>query len=233
MAAEGADIVDIGGESSRPGAQPVTAEEEQRRVLPVIENLRRETDLPISIDTYHAATAEAALDVGADIINDISALRFDTQMAPLVAARKVPLVLMHMLGTPRDMQNDPHYDNCVDEIIQFFEERISFCRQNGIDKSKLILDPGIGFGKRLGDNLLILSSLGEFKRFSLPLLVGTSRKSFIGMINTIDSPADRRLGGSLAAAVVAVINGANIVRVHDVAETVEAIKVVQTIRETA
>ncbi|MFH1372280.1 MAG: dihydropteroate synthase [bacterium] len=232
MAAEGADIIDIGGESSRPGAQPVTAKEEQRRVLPVIENLRRETDLPISIDTYHAATAEAALDTGADIVNDISALRFDTQMAPLVAERKVPLVLMHMLGTPRDMQNDPHYDNCVDEIVQFFEERISFCRQNGIDKSKLILDPGIGFGKRLGDNLLILSSLGEFKRFSLPLLVGTSRKSFIGMINAIDSPADQRLGGSLAAAVVAVINGANIVRVHDLAETVEAIKVIQAIRKT-
>ncbi len=230
---EGADIIDIGGESTRPGAQPVPAEEEMERVVPVIERLRRESDIPVSIDTYKAATAQAALEAGADMVNDISALRFDPDMADLMTTKKVPLALMHMLGTPRDMQKDPRYDNCVEEIIRFFKERIAFCIRSGIDESKLILDPGIGFGKRLRDNLEILSGLRKFKELSLPLLVGVSRKSFIGMLHPVDSPAHRRTGGSLAAAVAAVINGADIVRVHDVAETVEAFKVFQAIKETA
>jgi dihydropteroate synthase len=233
MEQEGADIIDIGGESTRPGAEPVSVEEEMERVIPVIHKLREQTDIPISIDTYKARTAEAALEAGADMVNDISALRFDPDMAKLIATKKVPLVLMHMLGTPRDMQTNPCYNNCVEEITQFFSERIDFCIKSGFDKSQLILDPGIGFGKRLSDNLEILSHLHSFKRFSLPLLIGVSRKSFIGMIHSVGSPAHERLGGSLAAVVAAVINGADIVRVHDVAETVEALKVIQAIRETA
>ena len=233
MEQEEADIIDIGGESTRPGAELVSAEEEMERVIPVIQKLREQTDIPISIDTYKAVTAEAALEAGADMVNDISALRSDPEMAELIATKKVPLALMHMLGTPRDMQKNPRYDNCVEEIAQFFRERVDFCIKNGIDKSKLILDPGIGFGKRLCDNLEILSGLRSFKQFALPLLVGVSRKSFIGMLHAVDSPSDQRLGGSLAAAVAAVINGADIVRVHDVAETVEALKVIQAIRETA
>lgn len=230
---EEADIIDIGGESTRPGAEPVSVEEEMERVIPVIQKLREQTDIPISIDTYKAQTAEAAIEAGADMVNDISALRFDPDMAELIANKKVPLTLMHMLGTPRNMQKKPRYDNCVEEIARFFKERIDFCIKSGIDKSKLILDPGIGFGKRLCDNLEILSGLYGFRRFALPLLVGVSRKSFIGMLHPVDSEAHRRLGGSLGAVVAAVINGADIVRVHDVAETVEALKVIQAIRETA
>jgi dihydropteroate synthase len=233
MEREGADIIDIGGESTRPGAEPVSAEEEMERVIPVIQKLIEQSDIPISIDTYKAVTAEAAIEAGADMVNDISALRFDPDMAELIATKKVPLALMHMLGTPRNMQKNPRYDNCVEEIARFFKERIDFCIKSGIDKSKLILDPGIGFGKRLCDNLEILSALRSFRQFSLPLLVGVSRKSFIEMLHPVDSEAHRRLGGSLAAVVAAVINGADIVRVHDVAETVEALKVIQAIRETA
>jgi dihydropteroate synthase len=203
------------------------------RAIPVIQKLREQTDIPISIDTYKAMTAEAALEAGADMVNDISALRFDPDMAELIATKKVPLTLMHMLGTPRNMQKNPRYDNCVEEVARFFKERIDFCIKSGIDKSKLILDPGIGFGKRLCDNLEVLSGLRTFKQFALPLLVGVSRKSFIGMLHPVDSEAHRRLGGSLAAVVAAVINGTDIVRVHDVAETVEALKVIQAIRETA
>jgi dihydropteroate synthase len=233
MERESADIIDIGGESTRPGAEPVSAEEEMERAIPVIQKLREQTDIPISIDTYKAMTAEAALEAGADMVNDISALRFDPDMAELIATKKVPLTLMHMLGTPRNMQKNPRYDNCVEEVARFFKERIDFCIKSGIDKSKLILDPGIGFGKRLCDNLEVLSGLRTFKQFALPLLVGVSRKSFIGMLHPVDSEAHRRLGGSLAAVVAAVINGTDIVRVHDVAETVEALKVIQAIRETA
>ncbi len=232
MVAEGAAVIDIGGESSRPGAEPVTPEQEQARVLPVIAALRRESDIPISIDTYHAATAARALEAGADIVNDISALRFDSEMAALVAERKVPVVLMHMQGTPRDMQVNPHYDNCVGEIAAFFDERIRFCESQGIGRDRLILDPGIGFGKRLQDNLDILARLREFQRFGLPLLVGASRKSFIGLVHPSGKPADQRLGGSLAAAVVAVLHGARLIRAHDVAATVEALKLTETVGRT-
>lgn len=232
MVAEGADIVDIGGESTRPGAEPVSPEEEQKRVLPVIRAIREQSRVCISIDTYRAATAEAALDAGADIVNDISALRFDSEMPRLIAERKVPVVLMHMLGTPREMQKAPSYLNCIEEIAEFFEERIDFCHKSGIDKSKIILDPGIGFGKRLNDNLALLAGLSRYKRYRLPLLVGASRKSFIGMLHESASAPEARLGGSIAAAVTAVRNGADIVRVHDVAPTVEALKVFQGIETT-
>ena len=231
MIEEGADIIDIGGESSRPGAEPVDAEEEQNRILPVVRQLRKQGKVPISVDTYKAATAEAALGEGADIVNDISALRFDPNLAGLVAKSRAPVILMHMLGSPRTMQENPSYNDCVAEIKEFFEVRIKFATNAGIDKSKIIIDPGIGFGKRLSDNLDILAGLREFKSFSLPVMIGVSRKRFIGMLHHAGGPADRRLGGSISAAVAAVINGADIVRVHDVAETVEALKVVQAIRE--
>ena len=230
MIDEGADIVDIGGESSRPGSLPVDADEELRRVIPVIKRLASESDVCISIDTYRASTAQAAIDAGAGIVNDISALRSDPAMPALVAGTKVPVVLMHMQGTPRDMQKDPHYIDCVAEVAAFFEERLRFCLESGIEKSKIILDPGIGFGKRLSDNLALLSELATFRRFGLPLMVGASRKSFIGMLSPSSEQPDRRLGGSIAAAVAAVNNGADIVRVHDVAPTVEALKVVRGIR---
>ncbi len=232
MEREGADIIDIGGESSRPGAEPVSAEEEMARILPVITELRKQSRIPISIDTYKAATAQAALNAGADIVNDISALRFDPEMTALIAERRVPVILMHMQGTPRNMQKNPFYEDCVGEIVRFFSERVAVCREYGIEKSNIILDPGIGFGKRLSDNLEILAHLREFKRLGYPLLIGASRKSFIGMIHPVVTEARQRLGGSLAAAVTAVINGADIVRVHDVAETVEALKVVQAIKDT-
>ena len=232
MIREGADIIDIGGESSRPGATPIDAEEEQRRVIPVIQRLAGETDICLSIDTYRASTATAALEAGAAMVNDVSALRFDDDMAWVVAKAKAPVILMHMLGTPRDMQSDPRYEDCVKEIETFFEERLAYCREKRIDRSKIILDPGIGFGKRLSDNLEILAHLRQFRRFGLPLMVGASRKSFIGMLSPSSAIPERRLGGSLAAAVASVLNGADIVRVHDVAPTVEALKVIQAIRTT-
>ena len=232
MEADGADIVDIGGESTRPGAEPVSPEEELGRVIPVIEQVRRHSQIPISIDTYRDQTALSALEAGADIVNDISALRFSPDMAGVVARKKAPVVLMHMLGTPRDMQKNPHYDDCVGEIATFFEERLDFCGRCGIDESKIILDPGIGFGKRLDDNLHILAGLGELKRLGRPLVMGASRKSFIQMLHPGERPPARRIGGSIAAAVAAVLNGVDIVRVHDVHETVEALKVLQAIKET-
>lgn len=229
MIDEGADVLDIGGESSRPGSEPVEVEEESRRVIPVIERVRAMSDICISIDTYHAATAEAALDAGADLINDISALRFDPAIAELAAARKTPVVLMHMQGTPRDMQQHPHYDDCVAEIVEFLRERAQYATAVGIDRSKLIVDPGIGFGKRLSDNLEILARLGEFKKLGLPIMIGASRKSFIGQLSQSGTEPSNRLGGSIAAAVTAVNNGADMLRVHDVAATVEALKVLQGI----
>jgi dihydropteroate synthase len=230
MVADGADIIDVGGESSRPGASPVQPEEELRRVIPTIEKIREKTDVCLSIDTYRAETAAAALDAGADIVNDISALRWDEKMAALVGERKAPVVLMHMKGRPGDMQDSPSYEDCPGEISEFFAERIQYATDAGIDKGKLILDPGIGFGKRLSDNLDILRNLSRFRELGLPLLIGTSRKAFIGMLTPGESAVSERLGGSVAAAVASVMNGADIVRVHDVAPTVEALRVIQGIR---
>ncbi|UCD64615.1 MAG: dihydropteroate synthase [Candidatus Zixiibacteriota bacterium] len=231
MERQGADIIDVGGESTRPGADPVPAGEEIRRVIPVIEGIRRTSSVPLSIDTFKAATARAALDAGADIVNDISALRFDEAMAELLASRQVPVILMHMLGTPRTMQIAPSYENCVAEITEFFKERLRYCDSRGIDRERVILDPGIGFGKRLQDNLDILANLREFKKLGQTLLTGTSRKSFINKVNPSDGPASARLGGSIASMITAAFGGADIVRVHDVAETVEALKVARAIRK--
>jgi len=233
MEADGADIIDIGGESSRPGSEPVSEKDELARVIPIIRAMKKHVKTPISIDTYKAEIARAALDEGAEIVNDISALRFDPAMAGVIAEKKAPLILMHMLGVPRDMQKNPEYKDCVAEIIEFFKERVAFCIDTGIDKSKIIIDPGIGFGKRLSDNIEILVKIGKFRELNLPVLVGVSRKSFIGMLHPSGNLPDQRMGGSIAATVAAILNGADIVRVHDVAETVEALKVIQALKETA
>jgi dihydropteroate synthase len=229
MAASGADIIDVGGESSRPGAQAVPEEEELARVLPVIQGLRREVAAPISIDTYNANTARAALDAGADIVNDISALRFDSQMVSLIATEKVPVVLMHMQGTPRTMQIEPQYRDVTREVRDFLAAQLYEAMDAGIAPGEIILDPGIGFGKTIEHNIRLLRDLPAMAALGQPLLVGVSRKAFIGKILALESAADR-LEGSLAAAVAAALAGANIVRVHDVAETSKAIRVADAIR---
>ncbi|HYA29279.1 MAG TPA: dihydropteroate synthase [Acidobacteriota bacterium] len=228
MAAEGADIIDVGGESTRPGAQAVSEAEELDRVIPVIEGLRRQVSLPISIDTYKSAVARAALDAGADIVNDISALRFDSTMISLVAREKVPVILMHMRGTPRTMQAGPHYDDVVREVRDFLAAQLYEAMDAGIAAESIILDPGIGFGKALEHNLELLRGLPILAALGHPLLVGVSRKAFIGKI--LNLGPDDRLEGSLAAAAAAVLGGANIIRVHDVAATGKACRVIDALR---
>lgn len=225
---EGADIIDVGGESTRPGARPVSGREEVERVIPVIRGLRRELSAPISVDTYKADVAKAALDAGADMVNDISALRLDPAMAPLIAAEKVPVVLMHMRGTPRTMQRRPHYRDVVEEVKEFLRDRIRFAVQAGVDLERIIVDPGIGFGKELEHNLALLRALPALADLGRPVLVGPSRKTFIGKI--LDVGPEERLEGSLAAAVAAVLGGASVIRTHDVKEARRAIRVADAMR---
>jgi dihydropteroate synthase len=228
MAGAGADVIDIGGESSRPGAQAVSEAEELERVLPVIEGLRKQITLPISIDTYKSSVARAALDGGADIVNDISALRFDPAMVGLIAQEKVPVILMHMQGTPRTMQVEPHYDDVVREVRDFLAAQLYDALDVGIAAESVLLDPGIGFGKTLEHNLQLLRGLAIFAALGQPLLVGVSRKTFIGKILNLEP--DQRLEGSLAAAVAAVLAGANLLRVHDVGETSRALRIADALR---
>jgi len=228
MAAAGADIIDVGGESTRPGAESVSEQEELERVLPVIRGLRKGVHTPISIDTYKSRVARAALSEGADIINDISALRFDPAMASLVAAEKVPVILMHMQGTPHTMQTKPKYNDVVREVGDFVMARVRTALRAGIEAGKIIVDPGIGFGKTLEHNLELLRGLPELSRLGQPLLVGASRKAFIGRI--LNVTADERLEGSLAVAVAAVLAGANIIRAHDVKETRRAVAIADALR---
>jgi len=225
---EGADIIDVGGESTRPGARPVSGREEMERVIPVIRGLRRELSAPISVDTYKADVARAALDEGADMVNDISALRFDPAMAPLVAAEKVPVVLMHMQGAPRTMQQRPHYRDVVEEVKEFLRDQIRYAVQSGVDLERIIIDPGIGFGKELEHNLALLRALPALADLGRPVLVGPSRKTFIGKI--LDAGPEERLEGSLAAAVAAVLGGASVIRTHDVKEARRAIRVADAMR---
>jgi len=228
MAASGADIVDIGGESSRPGAEPVSADDELARVIPVIESLRKQSAVPISIDTYKAQVARAALYAGADIVNDISALRFDSAMTSVIAEEKVPVVLMHMQGTPRTMQAEPRYQDVVREVRDFLAAQLYEALDAGVAPQAIVIDPGIGFGKNLEHNLQLLRGLPALAVLGQPLLVGVSRKAFIGKILKLE--ADQRLEGSLAAAVAAVLAGANILRVHDVAESAKAARMADAIR---
>lgn len=227
MAAEGADIIDIGGESSRPGADPVSAEAEMDRVLPVIEKLAKTTKIPISIDTYKATVARKALELGACMVNDISALRSDADMASVVAEAGAPVVLMHMKGTPKNMQVDPHYDCVIAEIISFLKTRIQAAVDAGISPEKIIIDPGIGFGKTVEHNLEIIRRLRDFRTLGKPILIGTSRKSFIGKV--LGLPADDRIEGTAATVAMAIANGADIVRVHDVKEMAKVVRMTDAI----
>ncbi len=230
MAADGADFIDIGGESSRPGSDPVPLEEELRRVLPVLKALRSVCDVPISIDTTKAGVAAAALEAGAVLLNDISALRFDPEMLNVLRASEAAVVLMHMQGEPKTMQDHPHYDNLIAEIRSFLEERIAFLLDAGIDRDRILVDPGIGFGKRLEDNFELLARLSEFSDLG-PLLVGPSRKAFLGKL--LNRPPQERLFGTAAAAAVATMNGADILRVHDVGPIREVVEVVQRCSEAS
>ena len=220
---EGADILDIGGESTRPNAKSVSTEEEIARIVPVIEGLARKAPF-ISIDTRNSQTMQAAIKAGANIINDISGLTHDPKAISVVEQSGLPICIMHMKGTPQTMQDKPSYGNVIDEIIAFFEERLEFCVSHGIDKNAVIIDPGIGFGKTLEHNLEILKNLDKFQHFGCPVLLGASRKSFIGALSGEDNPQNR-LGGSLAAALHGLTKGARIFRVHDVKETRQAFTV--------
>jgi dihydropteroate synthase len=216
MVEEGADVIDIGGESTRPGAEPVSAEDEIARVIPVIWDLSAKIEVPISIDTYHPEVARAALDAGAEIINDITGF-MDPNMRALAAERKTPSIIMHMKGTPRNMQECPMYEDVVSEVIAFLRERIADAVEAGLPEEYIVIDPGIGFAKTAEHNLEIIRRLVEFKSLGRPILIGTSRKAFTGKFTGVDSPADR-LEGTAATVAISVVNGANIVRVHDVKE---------------
>ncbi|HID95176.1 MAG TPA: dihydropteroate synthase [Candidatus Latescibacteria bacterium] len=228
MVEEGVDIIDIGGESSRPGAEPLPLDQEVERVIPVIESLSHRLPVPISVDTYKAGVARRALDAGAGMVNDISALRFDPDMAKVVAEYDVPVVLMHMLGTPKTMQQNPSYVDPVGEIYGFLSERIEAAEAAHIRRSNIIIDPGIGFGKRMEDNLEILRRLREFGSLGCPLLIGPSRKSFIGKV--LDLPVEERLEGTAAAVAIGIANGANILRVHDVREMVRVARIADAVK---
>ena len=229
MAEDGADIIDVGGESTRPGSEGVPAEEELKRVLPVIEALAKKLAIPISVDTSKAEVARAAVKAGAAIVNDISGLGFDEAMGAVVAGSGAGLVLMHIQGKPRDMQKDPHYDNVVLEVADSLRESVERARAAGVEADRIAVDPGVGFGKTVAHNLAVLNNLATFKQLGFPLVVGASRKSFIGKLDR-EAPADQRLPGSIAAAVAAVAGGADVVRVHDVAETRQALAVARAIR---
>ncbi|MDP9228668.1 MAG: dihydropteroate synthase [Actinomycetota bacterium] len=229
LAEEGADILDVGGESTRPGAEAVPASEELERVAPVVEALAGPDGpgTPVSIDTAKREVAEAALDAGATIVNDVTALRGDPELAGLCAERGCEVVLMHMLGTPRTMQVDPSYGDVVDDVRAFLAERIEFATSRGIDEERIWVDPGIGFGKTLEHNLELLRRLAEFRQLGRPVVIGSSRKSFIGKLT--GAPVERRLGGTIASNVIAYANGADVLRVHDVGPMREALTVAEAI----
>ncbi|HIB54863.1 MAG TPA: dihydropteroate synthase [Nitrospirales bacterium] len=226
---EGADVIDIGGESTRPGVVPTSLEEECRRVLPVIEQVAKRTSLPLSIDTSKAEVAKRALGAGVSIINDVTALRGDPEMASVVAQSGAGIILMHMQGTPRDMQDSPLYLSLLNEVGEFFRVQIALAHEAGIHRDQILLDPGIGFGKTLAHNLTLLHHLKDFLDLGHPLVIGPSRKSFLGQI--LQRPVDQRLMGTAAAVAIAIIHGATIVRVHDVAEMVQVVRVAQAIRD--
>jgi dihydropteroate synthase len=226
LAAEGADVLDVGAESTRPGSEGVSVAEELDRLRPVLDELSG-MDAEVSIDTTKRAVAEAALDRGASIVNDVSALRSDPELAALCAERECRVVLMHMLGTPRTMQDDPRYDDVVEDVKAFLAERIKYATAAGVAEQRIWVDPGIGFGKTLEHNLELLRRLGEIRSLGRPICVGTSRKSFIGKITGRD--AHERLGGTIASNVLALANGAEVFRVHDVREVREALEVAEVL----
>jgi dihydropteroate synthase len=228
MVEQGADLLDIGAESSKPGAVPIDEEEERRRLIPIVRAVCRQTAIPVSIDTTKASIAEEALNVGAALINDISALRFDTHMADVVAKSGAGLILMHMHGTPQTMQQIAQYTDVVSEVRQFLQARLDAAKEAGIPPDRILLDPGIGFGKNCQHNAALLSQLDAFHTLGRPIVVGVSRKSFIGKI--LDRPIHERLMGTAAAVAVAVMKGARIVRVHDVAPIRDVVRMVEAMR---
>lgn len=232
----GPDLLDIGGESTRPGAEPITAEQELERVVPAVEAVRSMTDLPISIDTYRASVAAAALDAGADVVNDVWALRADPAMADLVAERGVPVILMHNRMTPTNAEVAERlggryvgveYDDLIGDICDELMQSVGLAHQHGIDDSQIILDPGIGFGKTVSQNLELLDRVGEIRQLGYPLLIGPSRKSFIGY--TLDLPPDQRVEGTAATVAIGISRGADIVRVHDVETMVRVARMTDAI----
>jgi len=229
MANQGADIIDVGGESTRPYSKKISANEEMDRVLPVIEALSRETSIPISIDTYKSEVAREAINCGAAMVNDISALRFDPHMAHVVSQAGVPVVLMHMQGTPETMQVKPSYKDLIGEILDFLQQAVDRSAEAGIREDLVIVDPGIGFGKSFDDNLKIIKELSRFESLGRPILLGTSNKAFIGHV--LEKEVHERGTGTMATVACGVLNGAHMVRVHDVAKTVETVKIVDAIKK--
>lgn len=228
MVEEGADIIDIGGESTRPGSKPLELEEELRRVIPVVKSLAAEVDVPISIDTYKSTVAQKAIEAGAEMINDISGLKFDPRLAEVASKEDMPLVLMHIRGTPETMQKNVHYDSLFSEILEYLKDSIQRAESAGLNPHQIIVDPGIGFGKTVEDNLFIIRNLSEFRILGKPILLGTSRKNFIGKI--LNAEVEERLEGTLSSIAVGVLNGANIIRCHDVLQAKKAVAVADAIR---
>lgn len=229
MIREGADIIDIGGESTRPGAAEVSLTEELNRTIPVIEAIRQRFDIPLSIDTYKPAIMQAAVNAGVDMVNDVFALRADKALST-IAALNVPICLMHMQGSPRNMQNEPAYSNVIDDVKDFLKQRARACLEAGIKADNIIIDPGFGFGKTLQHNLSLLAGLNQFSSLGYSLLVGLSRKSMIGQIT--GKPSKQRISGSITGALIAASKGASILRVHDVAQTADALKVMLAVNHT-
>ncbi len=225
MIEAGADIIDIGGESTRPGSDPVSLQEELNRVIPVIERIRKHSGRPLSIDTYKSEVAQAAIEAGADIVNDISGCTFDKRMPEIIQGNTVPIIIMHIKGTPKHMQLNPHYDDVCLDVYNFLSDQVKYLSTTGIED--IAVDPGIGFGKRLKDNLKLLNNLESLKFLGKPILIGASRKSFLGHV--LDKPVDQRLYGSLSVAILSALKGADIIRVHDVAETKDVLRVIDAI----
>lgn len=229
MTREGADIIDVGGESTRPYSREISCSEELDRVIPVIKALSKEISIPISIDTYKSDVAHESLKAGASIINDISALRFDSHMASIAAQAGIPLILMHMKGTPRDMQENPVYENVISDILRFLEDAIKRAKNAGVREDLIIVDPGIGFGKTFDHNLEIIRDLSRFGSLKRPVLLGTSNKAFIGHI--LNREAHQRDTGTMATIAAGVMNGAHMVRVHNVKKAVETVRVIDAIKK--
>lgn len=227
----GADIIDVGGQSTRPGAQQISLSEELNRVIPVIKSLREQIEVPISIDTTRARVAEVAVEMGADLVNDISGATFDQSMLPVVAQLGVPIILMHIRGTPQTMQNFTDYEHLVSEVYEFLAQRITEAVEIGIDRAKIIIDPGIGFAKTYQQNLELLRKLEEFRSLDVPMLVGTSRKSFIGQITGRRNPQER-VWGTAATCCSAIAQKVDLVRVHDVAQMLDVCRVADAIWRT-
>ena len=228
MLENGADIIDIGGESTKPGSDPVAVDEELNRVIPIISEIKKIShDILVSVDTYKSVVAKEAIEAGADIINDISGLAFDEDMAPLLAKNNIPVIIMHIQGKPKTMQQNISYNDLISDIKQYFEKRCDYAIKSGIKKNNIILDPGIGFGKTFNHNFKLLKNLKKFKDMAHPLLIGPSRKAFIG--DVLNLPSNERVEGTIATVVAGILNGANIVRVHDVKENKRAILVTEKI----